>query len=825
MFMTLICTVDVRIRTSALAAILLTVLAPICSLAVTVDFSRAVIVAEGKDLVIAKSALMLQEELARRSGVTPPIGHRSPDDGMMIRIGTADSIDGVQVPAVAEAYGIAIEGKTINLVGHDSRGAMFAAGRLIRLADYGPGTLCLSLPKPIATAPDVPYRVHQLAYRNTANSYDAWTVAMYEQYIRDLILFGCNGVELIPNLDPDEKEGPVMASAMRAMNVKLAALIHSYGLEVWLWSPVMADQGEDVTTPAGAKTAWERRHAMFVEYPSIDHLFVPGGDDGDAPAEHLIPFLQGLVPLLREAHPEAKLWLSNQTFTAAENDYLFNCLEQDDLDWLTGVVYGPWTKMGCEEVRSRTPKRFQLRLYPDITHTIRCQYPVQDWDPVFANTVGREPMMPQPSAQRAIYLRYRMLADGFGTYSDGIHDDLNKQIWNALAWDPDADLDLLLEEYGKLWWGPALASEVAKGMRLLEENWKGPILGNESIPEALLLWESISKRCHDFDSNWRAQMYLFRARYDAYVQAKARAESRFEVETLAALAAAADIGVPRAIENARACLAQADHPIAPELRQGIEQLGPMLLRSIGYQLSVREPYRAKNPERGAMLDWLDQPVDDRPWLEQRFRQILANSDHEAQLQALDDIVHWTDPGPGGYYDNLGAVGEFAHVEYQQTWKQDPSGHHAPRVAFAYYQADRSVGQDTPANFQPANATLDRRPKEDGALARQELRMSWQSQIATHYGTPLRMRYEGLDPNARYRLKVTYAGRYRPTMTLSANNATTIHGRLKQPTPIWPVEYPLPRSATQKGRLELEWNLIEGRGCMVAEVWLMVDTDY
>lgn len=99
-------------------------------------------------------------------------------------------------------------------------------------------------------------------------------------------------------------------------------------------------------------------------------------------------------------------------------------------------------------------------------------------------------------------------------------------------------------------------------------------------------------------------------------------------------------------------------------------------------------------------------------------------------------------------------------------------------------------------------------------------MSWQSTITTQYGTPLKMRYEGLDSNATYALKVTYAGRYKPTMTLTLNETYSIHGPLKQPDPIWPIEYYIPRAATKSGTLDIEWDLVEGRGCMVAEVWLV-----
>ena len=41
-------------------------------------------------------------------------------------------------------------------------------------------------------------RGHQTSYRPKTNSYDAWTVDMWEQYIRDLAVFGANSYELIP---------------------------------------------------------------------------------------------------------------------------------------------------------------------------------------------------------------------------------------------------------------------------------------------------------------------------------------------------------------------------------------------------------------------------------------------------------------------------------------------------------------------------------------------------------------------------------------------------------------------------------------------------
>ena len=58
--------------------------------------------------------------------------------------------------------------------------------------------------------------------------------------------------------------------------------------------------------------------------------------------------------------------------------------------WLSGVVYGPQVRVPLPKLRAAVPKKIPIRDYPDITHSLRCQYPVPDWDVAFALTEGRE---------------------------------------------------------------------------------------------------------------------------------------------------------------------------------------------------------------------------------------------------------------------------------------------------------------------------------------------------------------------------------------------------------------------------------------------------
>ena len=64
--------------------------------------------------------------------------------------------------------------------------------------------------------------------------------------------------------------------------------------------------------------------------------------------------------------------------------------------WLAGVVFGPQVRVSLPELRKAIPAKYPIRDYPDITHSLRCQYPVPDWDVAYSLTEGREVINPRP---------------------------------------------------------------------------------------------------------------------------------------------------------------------------------------------------------------------------------------------------------------------------------------------------------------------------------------------------------------------------------------------------------------------------------------------
>lgn len=756
-----------------------------------IDLSKAVIQTLPGSPV--RASRFLAEQLGRRTGITDikilETSELQPLVGIAMELSSDSGLS-------AEGYSIQFRNtggvQVLHVRGADARGVLFGAGRLIRELSLGPGSILADDNLTITSSPRYPIRGHQLGYRNTANTYDAWDIETYRTYIEDLALFGTNAIELIPLLEPGVRDSLLMKEDPWTMNVKVAEIVTSLGLDFWLWIPAT----EDLTLVDQAEDGLRKRRRLFESMTRIDAVFVPGGDDGSNDARVLIPWLEKLAAELRQVHPDATLWVSHQTFGPEEIEYFFDYLHEKQPAWLEGVVYGPWTEMSLEETRRRTPSRYKMRRYPDITHNVRCEYLVPDWDRAFAHTLGREAVCPRPHQMASIHNLYAPLSDGFVTYSDGAHDDLNKVIWSARGWDPDAEPEQIVREYSKVFFGDDVAETGMRALTGLEVNWQGPVQENKSIPETLRLWQEVGNKLSGRSKNWRWQMYAMRATYDAYVQARQVSADRHEADALAALSNAGDTGVAKSLAAARDALASAETDDAIEkLRRDIEAFGRELWESIGFQLSIRAPYLARNSERGAVLDYLDQPLNERVWLEERMRHIEAEPNPAEQLAMIREIVNWDNAGPGGFYDDLGNIRRQPHLVRQQPWAKDPGGVESPRIDFG-------VAMDSTSQ----------------KLSDQ--RLSWLDVVETLYGTPLQMRYTDLDATAQYRLRVTYSGRYNATMTLTADGTHEIHSALPQPRPIRTLEFRIPKPATADGRLDLEWNLVSGRGCQVGEVWLI-----
>ena len=747
------------------------------------------------------------------AGLAPSLGKLGP------RTQAATSALNGNVP---EMYAIHAGGdgseRWITVAGTDERGVLFGVGQLLRLIDFGRQTATVERGRlPIHSSPKYPVRGQQLGYRPKTNSYDAWTVEMWEQYIRDLAVFGTNAIEIVPPRSDDEPDSPLFPLPPAQMMVEMSRIADSYGLDVSIWYPAMDKDYSDPQTVTSALSEWG---AVFKMLPRVDAVFVPGGDPGETEPKYLLSLLQKQKVGLRKYHPKAQMWVSPQSFTREWMEEFFSIVSTTETkSWLDGVVVGPQSRLTMAEIRRRLPAQYPIRFYPDITHSLACQFPVPDWDVAYALTEGRETINPRPLGEANIVKKFLPETIGFITYSEGCNDDVNKFIWSALGWDPQRSVIDVLRDYSHYFAGKEQAEGLAHGLMSLEKNWQAPLAANASVAVTLSQFQDMERNAAPATlANWRFQQALYRAYYDAYVQSRLAEETAQVERAIAVLRHVEEIGwTPEPLEigaepgatspngkdpmlllgEARNILQQTlIQSAGGSLRARVLELGEALFQSIRMQLAL-ERYRGEAVERGTNLETLDYPVSDAPWMLNKISEISRETDTAKQLAGIRALLRRTDPGPGGFYDDLGNVANRPHLLLGEGAEQDPEFRATPLTGFLYPDV---LGSHAP--------------------------IAWKRWAESLFDAPLKMRYTGLDPAAHYRLRVVYSGD-QPTkkMRLVANEQFEIHPYALRPWPPVPQEFEIPGAATSAGELTLSWTREQGlggsgRGCQVSEVWLI-----
>ncbi len=778
------------------------------------DLQNAVVVSPGSAAMpVQKASQMLREEIEKRTEIRLAASNSLPSEGSpFILVGTNSQVRAIspvlfrRLPAApdgADGFRVAVAGNSVVVAGNSDRAVVFGAGYLLRHLRMQRGKILeIEETLSVSTAPKYAIRGHQLGYRPKVNAYDAFTVPMFEQYIRDLAIFGTNSIELIPPRSDDADQSPHFSLPKIEMMEQVSHICDEYGLDVWIWFPAM---DKDYSDPATVDFALKEWAEVFRRLPRIDNVFVPGGDPGHTEPKYLLALLEKQTGILHKYHPNAHMWVSPQSFSKPWMDEFYQLLQAEP-KWLTGVVFGPQVRDSLPELRRKVPARYPIRRYPDITHSIDSQYFVPDWDLAYMVTEGREVANPRPLDERAIFEAYRDYAIGFSTYSEGVNDDVNKIVWSTLGWDPNADLHEALREFGRYFIGDQAGDDFAAGLFALERNWRGPLLTNEGVDTTFQSFRDMEKRATpQMKLNWRFQQALYRAYYDEYVRQRLIYETGLEQQALGELRQAPRTGAQIAIERARQTLDKAvTQPAAEDLRGRLMELSEALYGSIHAQLSV-EKYQAIAVGRGASSDTADVPLNNRWWLEERFREVGAMNDEKERLAAIDAVVNRTDPGPGGFYDDLGDLAHQPHLVRGPGYPSDPAFLQSSYVGIG----DAGVGR---INLVTGYRTNYPRP--------------WISVGAALNDTPVKMRYEGLDPRAEYKVRVVYAGgNTGPKLRLVANEKFEIHPWLKRPVPFRPLEFDIPKAATGSGKLELTFSREpglsgNGRGLEIGEVWII-----
>jgi hypothetical protein len=783
------------------------------------DFSDAYLfLPEKKNSQLLKAAYILQEEINKRSHRMLPLIYKQPAENLKaITIGIENQMGNLPGKIKSELQNLPSTGnegfkiivndeRSVIIAGHDEAGVLYGAGWLLRKMEMQNNKILIPRNIRISTTPAYPIRGHQLGYRPKTNAYDAWSVEQYDSYIRDLVIFGANSIEIMPPRTDDDLTSVHMKLPAIRMIAEQSRICKEYGLNVWMWYPNM---GSDYSSPDSIRKELEEREKVFSLLPRLDALFVPAGDPGELEPDVLFDWLGRVAAVLHKYHPNAKIWVSPQVFKPGKEWYsAFYKNVNRQYEWFGGIVYGPWIRTPLPEVKKLINPSIPVRLYPDITHSLSCQYPVPDWDLAYAMTLGRECINPRPRDEKYIHNLYAGLASGSISYSEGTNDDVNKFVWSGQDWDPSTPVAETLRDYARYFIGPDFTEGVAQGLISLEQNFRGPLLTNDQVERTLEQWQDMEKSASDgVLSNPRFQNGLIRAYYDAYIQRRLIYEKDLERQARNILEQAESKGSLNAILEARNTLLLAyDKPVAQGLKQRCYALADSLFRTFGAQLTVEKHHAAAG--RGNFIDNIDIPLNDALWLLDQLGMAENHGGEPERLDAIYNILHRADPGPGGFYDDFGTPSSWQRVKAKKTWAEDPGSLESPRVSFGVgltgvdwvheIVAKGFEGQTTP--------------------------LAWMNQINTLYDTPLEIEYDNLDTSTVYTLRIAYTGRFRSNMKLVADGVM-IHDYIRMGTrPMF--EFTLPQKVTGDGKVLFTWtcgsdDTGEGeRGSQVAEIWLI-----
>ncbi len=758
-----------------------------------------------------KAVEVLREEVHRRSGfLLSDASEKNPEDRPVIFLMTEEKrlplpetvehlMESVDVPG-PEGFRLVVclerEGRIL-IVGSDARGLLYGIGRLLMKARWDKDFFAIDVPYAVSETPVKSLRGHQLGYRPKTNAYDAWSVEQFDQYIRELALFGANAIEILPPETDDESKNELMQEDPLKMMIKLSEVIDSYGLDVWIWYPNMEKNLEDQATRA---LALKKRAGIFQQLKRVDAVLIPGGDPGDVHPDVLFPFAAELGAVLAEYHPSAKIWLSPQNFRLTQ-DWVDSFLTHANREpaWLGGIASGPWEKYDVGELREKVSSRYPIRNYPDICHNYLCQYPVRDWDEAFVVTLGRESVNPRPEAFKYIHNRTSDVTIGSIGYSEGIYDDLNKFLWLGLEWNPETTARSIVQDYAHLFISQEAACEIADAFFDLEKNWKGPLLGNESVEWTFSKWGRLLDELPvSATAHYRFQMGWLRACCDYYVKLRLLYETEREERALEHLRHFGEIGIDRAVSGAVQILSENTESVTQQnLRRECNAIADRLFESIGAQLTVGK-HHAQEIGRGAFLDSLDTPLTSAPWLLHHLNSIRTLPGEAEQIAALEKVLERYHGGKSDRYISFSSKIDYSRFVRCSSWEEDPGYYHTPYICTA---APLLYRQDCKETF-PRDAL---------------------SFLTSPVDTPITVTFDGLEP-VDYRLKITYVkdipGHWHKDITLTADKGHVIHkdycveGYYAEP------EYIISKQAVKGRRLNLTWKTKDGqRGPNIASVAL------
>ncbi len=743
--------------------------------------------------------------------------------------------------------------------GIDDRGCLYAAGEMLRQISYGEHEIGIPSGLNIRTAPAFEIRGTQFGQsgvaKRLANVRD-WTEEETQRVILDYALAGAN----IFTVQPGPMYDFIKSFGLMTQGGFGANTAPEIKDTAWFASESIGRTGYVCPSVPAARDYMLKKCEEFARsMPDYDLIKFHGGDGGGCECDRCDPYgltfiqlVEDMAKIIHQYHPKTRIYFTNQKFDNADDQAIFNYLNEKPREWLWAWGYGPgsdattWQPGHRQthrmdlfrypgfgpyslyplEVVKQIPARHQLVYYNEITHWKYAQhayiqmYPRADkngdlpphWshdiyerrpDQFLTMVYNRLTFYAWPRNYHRVFNDLLRYGAGDITHSSGHHDHFNQWMWQRLLWSPRTSVEAVVDEYCKTWFGEVAAPFMARAIFQLEENLEEipgkPLTEKEGILDYYHLTKKAGEVMPDLlmKDNWLWRMYMQKGALDRYVQLAVTVQRELEDQVKSLVGEHLRSGNMALLEKA-AGLLEDIHGETGEmvtLKNEAEKLGEESNQLFGVRndgfFNLQHDYIG--------LGWYQ-------------RQLTRALDVKGskRKEFLQMITHYEDPGDGGFYDNLGTSNPAPHVTFGY-----PYDHGQPYVAEMLSEANLP-GQRS------MHFTQD------------------EAQGVTLY-------YDDLDPNANYKIRFTlvrpwYQERYDMRMNQKSQSVYADDMLLVKDLEL-PLQmsdfftFEVPKKATQDGMLTIrfeksadvasgdrvsveQWRNSGGWGTIVSEVWLM-----
>ncbi len=769
--------------------------------------------------------------LADRAGVALPAPIDPGKEGFVLATATLDGRD------------------TLLAIGADRRGVLYAIGEVLRCME--PRGTQFDFPRGLALrcAPRWPVRGQIVSQGHTMIELTGarrWTPDELRRAYLDYALAGANTFEI------GETDHETF-NFLKSYGLDSLTVVNGNsgdGPPEWQAKEAIGRTGYlSPAIPEARARLLELREALFKNMPLHDYVHIKSGDGGGDESEAAAPYGGTLIRLaedyahiLHRYHPNTKVFVGNQKLDNAGEQAIFDYVQAEPREWLAGIVYGPgsnamgWTpgrrqdhrtdlfeyaRRGAmsgylREMHRQLGPRHDILLFTDLTHWVYSQYGLMDheiiadrdyatpprWDygmyahrpdPAMAQVYDRRTFHARPRNYYAVFQETTEFAIGDVAYSEGHHDHANTWIYQRLFWDPHQTVEEVVLEYARAFFGADAAQTMAEALLQHEENLQTPIAGNDGIERLIALLDraALQMPTQRLERDYLWRMHMQRASLDRYIQLdvqQQRAHYGAIVDRLSR-----DVGrgvVPPLVQQQQVLPAPSG------------EMSVLKDRAVKLSEDSDRIYGMKNEG----LFNLDHDYFGFGWLRRELERAAAMENHEDQLAALQRVVHYDDPGPGGFYDDAGT----------------PNG--APRLVYGWPYGDG----DFSGFNRPSQRTMAFTTDEERGVT---------------------FRYTGLDPEAKYRVRLSLVRpRYLPrfgifqhqtSQSIMADDVALAENLELPEFEADLFEFDVPQEATRDGELMLWmkkqpgigegsasdvsiWRNTGGWGTLVSEVWLLRD---